>query len=181
MVSTPTNDPEVMLTDFADRKQRRVERMKQRTVLSDCVVMLRYALDESCPLSESLIDDVAKVDAILIAAGDDPLSERPASLLHQQTDIADEKEGIDQLLLRVHNALSNLVSPATALSLRATDPELVKWGLPYIAKFAIVGALLSTLGFILSVAKPAAKTGQTSAAPTSSASAQATPTASPKP
>jgi hypothetical protein len=65
----------------AERRQLRLDRMKQRTLLSDCVVMLRYALDESCRLPTTLIDDIAKIDAILVAAGDEPLSERPESLI----------------------------------------------------------------------------------------------------
>jgi hypothetical protein len=211
---TPNDKP---APDAAQRKQRRLDRMKQRTVLSDCVVMLRYALDESCRLPTALIDDIAKIDAILVAARDEPLSERPESLLKSKpqppkTSAEDAKpqdavaapppapaqaqpqapqqpeaakaeaeaakaqpetqgtDSVDQLLLRIHNGLSDLVAPATALSLRATDPDIVLWGLPWIAQFAIIGALISTVLFILAVPKPQPATTQKSAAGSATAS-----------
>lgn len=230
---TPNDKP---APDAAQRKQRRLDMMKQRTVLSDCVVMLRYALDESCRLPTTLIDDIAKIDAILVAAGDEPLSERPESLIKRKPELpktsaegANQVAGapepqpiasqaqtggaqtpaepaakqpaesskpapetqstpsIDQLLLNVHNALSDLVAPATALSLRETDPDLFWFGMPRIVQWAIYGACFFLLWFLFAVAnsvkKQDEKTPEQTAKTTASASpspTQATPSPSPR-
>jgi len=86
--------------------------------------------------------------------------------------------------MRVHNVLSDLVAPATAQSLRATDPAIVSWGLPWIAKLAIFGALLSTVAFILAVSKPKMEASGNTASGSpaqspSTAAATATPSPSP--
>jgi hypothetical protein len=61
---------------------------------------------------------------------------------------------INEVILQAHNSLSNLVAPATSQSLRATDPAIVLFGLPPIAKFAIVGAIVCTVAFLAAVSKP---------------------------
>lgn len=218
--------------DRAMLRERRLHRMKERTVLSDCIVMLRYALDEGCALSDKLISDIAAIDAILIEAGDDPLSERPFNLRKIKTPPADPTKvaevsarelsgGVqgrdagpavaapiapagddkgaavinqpavanangganpDELLLRIHNGLSSLVAPATAISLRATDPDVVKYGLPWIAKIALAGALISTFIFIIAVSnpRPGSNAGPPSTpGPAGTASATATPSERP--
>jgi hypothetical protein len=115
--------------------------------------MLRFALDESFTIAPELMQDITKADALLIAAGKDPLSDVSPDLLKGQP-VPDSKEAIDDILLRVHNALSNLVAPATALSLRETDPELVWFGMPPIVHWAIRGACLFVIWFLLAVPKP---------------------------
>lgn len=220
-----------------DRKKR----LQRRTVLSDCRLMLRYALDEGCKISDELSKNIAKVDTALINAKLDPLSELPKELIQeaqsgaenqqprdqqgvasqpgakdqqpqaQQAAVAqtgaeaqqprDEQgvapqagakgqqpqaqqaaepipiptptptsESLNDVILSVHNALSDLVAPATALSLRATDPDIVLWGFPWIAQFAIIGALISTVLFILAVPKPQPATTQKSTADSAKAS-----------
>ena len=96
----------------AARKKLRRQRLQQRTLLSDCSLMLRYALDESCQIPPELMENVAKVDALLIAAGTDPLSEISKELqeLQPKTKADLPTENIDDLLLKLHNALSNLVA-----------------------------------------------------------------------
>lgn len=208
-------------------RESRLERMKKRTVLSDCIVMLRYALDEGCALPDALIANIATIDTILIEAGEDPLSERPFNLRKIKTPPADpakapevapdgpagggpapkppdaaaggekpaavpsqatvpspsDASNPDQLLLRIHNGLSALVAPATAISLRATDPDVVKYGLPWIAQIALVGAMVSTLIFIIAVSNPRPDSNAAApskpAPPASSSAATPTPTSSP--
>src|ERR1700737_2838486 len=134
--------PAAKAADETERTNRRRERLQQRTFLSDCSLMLRYALDESCQIPLELMQNIAKIDALLIAAGKDPLSDIPKELQKLQAKPGGPTESIDDILLRVHNALSDLVAPATALSLRETDPELKWFGMPRIVQWAIGGALL---------------------------------------
>ncbi|MEY2519885.1 MAG: hypothetical protein QOF24_1644 [Verrucomicrobiota bacterium] len=84
---------------------------------------------------------------------------------------------INEVILQAHNALSNLVAPATAQSLRATDPAIVLFGLPPIAKFAIIGAAACTLAFLTVVSKPVV-TALSKPSDESQASATPTPAAS---
>jgi hypothetical protein len=138
----------------AERQKRRKLRFEQRTLLSDCSLMLRYALDESCQIPQSVVQDIAKADALLIAAGKDPLSDTSPDVLKLQVITVSSPDAIDDILLRIHNALSNLVSPATALSLRETDPDVVWFGMPRIVQSAIVGAALFLIWFLFAVPKP---------------------------
>jgi hypothetical protein len=231
--TAPTELPDNLAVRFAagllgpqwkqghDRKKR----LQRRTVLSDCRLMLRYALDEGCQISDELSKNIAKVDTALINAKLDPLSEVPKELIQKAQSGAEDQQPRDQqgvapqpvakdqqpqaqqgaepistptptptstltptpsptipptptatpeslndVIMRVHNALSGLVAPATALSLRATDPDIVLWGFPWIAQFAIIGALISTVLFILAVPKPHPATTQKSAAGSATAS-----------
>lgn len=82
-----------------------------------------------------------------------------------------------QLVLKVHGALSKLVAPATALTLRATEPppgnKSVFSRMPRVVKLAAFAALLSAIGFVVSsafIAKQAAK-------PTGSSQEQSKPAA----
>lgn len=140
--------------DVAERQKRRKLRLQQRTLLSDCSLMLRYALDESCQISQELVRDIEKADALLIKAGKDPLSDTSADLLKLQAAATTSEDAIDVILLRIHNGLSNLVAPATALSLRETDPDVVWFGMPAIVQWAICGACFFLIWFLLAVPKP---------------------------
>jgi hypothetical protein len=138
----------------AEREKRRKLRFEQRTTLSDCSLMLRYALDESCQIPQALAEDIAKADALLIAAGKDPLSDIAPELLKEEMHIAEIKDPVEDILLRIHSGLSNLVAPATALSLRETDPELHWLGMPRIVQLALIGACGFMLWFLIAVPKP---------------------------
>jgi hypothetical protein len=200
------------------RNRERKKWLQRRTVLSDCRLMLRYALDEGCQISDELSKDIAKIDAALIQVSRDPLSEIPSELIQKAQSTAQDQQpqaqqgvapqpgakdqqpqaqqgaepiptptptptskSLSEVIMRVHNALSDLVAPATAQSLRATDPAIVSWGLPWIAKLAIFGALLSTVSFILAVSKPKMDSSGNTASgpPAQSPSPTATASASP--
>ena len=148
----------------------------RRTVLSDCRLMLRYALDEGCRISDQLAKDIAAIDTALIAAGRESLSEVPRDLL-QKANESSPPAAINDLILNVHNALADLVAPATAQSLRATDPAVVSLGLPWIAKVAILGALVCTGSFLYFIKKEEALRNPPPQSNT--ASAQPSATASP--
>jgi hypothetical protein len=165
----------------AERKKRRKERFQQRTLLSDCGLMLRYALDESCQVPPELMENVAKVDALLIAAGTDPLSEISKELqeLQRKTKTDLPTENIDDLLLKLHNALSNLVAPATALSLRETDPELKWLGMPHVGRTAIFAGLIFMVWFLIAVPRPELPKSNTGEAAQTTATPTPSPTASP--
>jgi hypothetical protein len=163
-------------------------------MLSDCRLMLRYALDESCQVPITLATDIVKIDAFLIAAGDAPLSEIPSDLVKVEkppfpvAPAPPQDETLNEIILRAHNELSNLVAPATALSLRATDPELFWFGMPRIVQWAIYGALVFMVWFLVCASKvelktlndqTAAQSAQASVSPSSSPT-QATPSPSPR-
>jgi hypothetical protein len=155
--ATQKQQTEDITQEVTERAKRRKLRLQQRTLLSDCSLMLRYALDESCRLSADLMKDIVAVDALLKSNGKDPLSDIPSELVKESVAADSTTESIDDILLRVHNALSDLVAPATALSLRETDPELVWFGMPRIVQWAIYGAAIFLVWFLISVPKPELK------------------------
>jgi len=167
--------------EVTERTKRRILRLQQRTLLSDCSLMLRYALDESCQLSADLMKDVTAVDALLKSKGRDPLSDIPPDLVSEPPATTDS---IDTILMRVHNTLSDLVAPATALSLRETDPELVWFGMPSIVQWAICGAAIFLVWFLICVPKPELKKPKEDAvgppALTTASPTPSTPSPSPK-
>src|SRR4029077_1031108 len=65
---------------------------QRRTVLSDCRLMLRYALDEGCQISDELSKDIAKIDAALIQVSRDPLSEIPSELIQKAQSTAQDQQ-----------------------------------------------------------------------------------------
>jgi len=71
-----------------DRKKR----LQRRTVLSDCRLMLRYALDEGCQISDELSKNIAKVDTALVNAKLDPLSEVPKELIQKAQSGAENQQ-----------------------------------------------------------------------------------------
>ena len=143
--------------------------------------MLRYALDESCRLSADLMKDIVAADALLKSKGKDPLSDIPPELVKESSPADSTTGSIDEILLRVHNALSDLVAPATALSLRETDPELVWFGMPRIVQWAIYGAAIFLVWFLISVPKPELKKPKDDVSPpTAQTTASPTPSPSPK-
>jgi hypothetical protein len=137
------------------------KRKKRRTIIADCRRMLRYALDEGRQIPAALAEAITQVDHFLIAAGRRPLSEISPDVIGADERGASIKVrtgetvlSINEVILQTHNALSNLVAPATAQSLRATDPAIVLFGLPPVAKFATVGAVVCTVAFLTAVSKP---------------------------
>jgi hypothetical protein len=162
----------------AQEKQRRKQRLQQRTLLSDCTLMLRYALDESLRLPQELTKNIATADVLLKGKDQDPLSDIPRELVEDSPPGGPPDKSIDDILLEVHNALSDLVAPATPVSLRATDPELVWLGMPMVVKLAVVGAVIFAAVFVIFVPKPQWQTsGETPK--TTASSPQPTPSRSP--
>jgi hypothetical protein len=180
-----------ILTFFG--KTAKKQPAEPRTMLSDCRLMLRYALDEGCQVPVPLGADIVKIDAFLIAAGDALLSEIPSDLTKVEkppfpvAPAPPQDETLNAIILRAHNALSNLVVPATALSLRATDPELFWFGMPRIVQWAIYGALVFMVWFIICASNEVKKSNdetsgqkaETTASPSSSPT-QVTPSPSPR-
>jgi hypothetical protein len=179
-VEKVTPDYKAAQDDAAERRKRRQLRLQQRTLLSDCSLMLRYALDESCRLPADLIKDIATVDALLKSKGKDPLSDIPPELVKESPKGSPAAESIDDNLMRVHNALSDLVAPATALSLRETDPELVWFGMPRIVQWTIYGAAIFLVWFLICVPKPELKKPKEDTTRQPAVTTQSTPSPSPK-
>lgn len=155
-------------------------------VLADCRLMLRFARESGVELSPELRSDIAHLDALLKPLNLPSVSELPEDLVGEfetlkRTEAAAAASAPDteslavgavpaaepmtasgtELALKVHGALSKLVAPATALTLRATEPKPGKHGvfarMPKIVTWAAAAALVSALVFVVSVAKIAQK------------------------
>ena len=164
-------------------------------LLADCRLMLRFARESGIDLPPELIRDIAALDAILKQLELPPVSELPTSLLGdvaapKSSDAAVEshpaagtlgaptptdasesnalKPSGTELALKVHGALSKIVAPATALTLRATEPAPGKHGvfarMPKIVKWAAVAAMVSAVGFVWSTTVIAQKAADQRAA-----------------
>lgn len=176
-------------------------------LLGDCRLMLRFALKEALEIPEELRKDISQFDHLLISIGLPSLSNVPKALIGKQTvsvpgvvaapqDSPTQtelvgSEGLD-LLLRVHQGLSKVVAPATALSLQASEPQGRRrflGGTPPIVKLAAVFATVSALTFVFSAPKipPSTTPPATGAekvktsAPSPKSSATPTPAETPQP
>jgi hypothetical protein len=131
----------------------------ESTVISDCRVMLHYALGQGISLESDLRKAVSIIDLHLVKLNDDPLSPIPRSLVGTRPEEAkNDSQGqpitfSTELLLDVHSQLSTRLSPITPVSLRATKSEigylrrLVE--LPLALKIGAAGAILGIVGFCI--------------------------------
>ena len=152
-------------------------------LLSDCQIMLRFALKEAIPVPDDLLHEIAQLDQTLVKLGLPTISAMPRKLFSsdQIPGPTDPAVMPNELLLKVHSALSLVVAPATALTLQISEPPPGKHrflgGLPMLVKAASWTALACAFGFVFT-SLPSAKTGLEKAA-TQAASATPTPTPSP--
>src|SRR5213595_2637880 len=101
-ISTPTTSPAAPAPDL----------------LSDCRLMLRYARKNAIDLPATLVRDVARLDATLVKLKLAPLSDIDQALIEageQASPPPDDIVSISELVLRVHEDLSKVIAPATAL------------------------------------------------------------------
>jgi hypothetical protein len=120
-------------------------------LLSDCQIMLRFALKEGLTLPNELRHDVAALDQHLVKMQLTPISAMPSVLFAAPS--ATESLSSNELLLQVHGALSQVIAPATALTLQVSEPPPGKrqflGGLPVLVKRASWVALACAAGFVL--------------------------------
>lgn len=140
-------------------------------LLGDCRLMLRFALKEALDIPEEIRKDVSRLDQLLKSLGLPPLSNVPASLIGRQNAFPGSidatqnpssqtelvgLEAID-LLIKMHQGLSKVVAPATALSLQMSEPPPNRHrflgGTPPIVKLAALVATVSAVAFVLSAAE----------------------------
>jgi hypothetical protein len=139
-------------------------------LLGDCRLMLRFALKEALEIPAELRTDISRLDQLLKSLRLPPLSNVPASLIGRQDTLSADVgatqnpsgqtelvglEAID-LLIKVHQGLSKVVAPATALSLQMSEPPPNRrrflGGTPMIVKLAALVATLSAITFVLTAA-----------------------------
>ena len=152
--------------------------------------MLAFARELGLTLPADLARDISTLDRILAGAKISPISELPAGLVEGDVAalsvlVADGNSPTPaplsptELALRVHGALSKAISPATPLTLEATQPTDGRRGvfarMPRIVKVAAVWSIFSALLYIVSAAQVAATAIHDSAR---SAADKATPDAS---
>jgi len=157
--------------------------------LADCRLMLRFARESGADLSPELKRDIAQLDAMLQRLDLPSVAELPSKVTAGDFETLKRAEGPTaaavpgapvrpvegaepvlgtELALKVHGALSKLVAPATALTLRATEPLPGKHGvfarMPKIVKWSAVTALVSAIGFVISAGVIAQKAAALKAA-----------------
>jgi hypothetical protein len=145
-------------------------------LLSDCRLMLSYARKNGFAVRTELIEEIAWLDAVLAAKNISPISAVSSALVgvltpeqiakgfkpRTQTQAsADEGQagaGLlpEEMILKVHDELSILIAPTTALTLQTSEPPPGKahilGGMPPLVENTIWVALASALVFIVSAA-----------------------------
>jgi len=146
---TEPTTPETSASSEASRKSSAAD---SPDLLSDCQIMLRYALKEGLTVPDELRHDVAELDQDLVKMNLTPVSAMPAALFGPGAASAAESLFPSELLLKVHSALSRLISPATALTLQVSEPPPGRHrflgGLPALVKIASWVALGCAVGFV---------------------------------
>jgi hypothetical protein len=159
-------------------------------LLSDCRVMLKFARREARVIPAELSADIARLDVALKHLNLPTVSTIPEELI---PDI--EKAGAQsqaslsptELILKIHGALSQIVGPATALSLQVSEPppgpHQFLGGMPRLVKFAAWAAVISAIGFVMTsipAAKEKLETMAANSSPTPSPGKQAASSPSPE-
>lgn len=159
--------------------------------LADCRLMLRFILKEALPIPPEVRRDIAEFDIWLVAHKQAPMSSvsksfvagieedeikppppaaAPAPVLPAAAPPAAADSGApavaptptpSERLLKIHEALSRIIAPATPLSLAVSEPapgrRRMLGGTPLIVQLAAICALVSAGGFIFSTAVLAAR------------------------
>jgi hypothetical protein len=168
-----------MATEFEDT-------LKTPDLLSDCRVMLGFARKSGLALSPQLQRQIADLDAMLAAAQLPPITSIPPALVAMRTpapidETADPQEPAEaltgsELILRVHQQLSDVIAPATAISVQSSEPPPGRsrflGGMPLVVKAALLAALISAIGFVVSAAAIA---GEAAASKPANSGAASTP------
>jgi hypothetical protein len=135
-------------------------------LVADCRRMLSYARKNGFRLPQELVTDIALLDALLKEKGMEPVSEIDMGLVSSglpstvpyTTDSAGTGPSAMQRpgelqVLTVHQALSDVIAPATALTLLVSEPppgrHRLLGGMPLLVKSAAVIALTSALIFMV--------------------------------
>ena len=127
-------------------------------LLSDCRLMLRYARKNAIDLPDTLVRDVARLDATLVKLKLLPLSDIEQALIEAGGPATAPPPGeivsISELVLGVHEDLSKVIAPATALSLQTSEPPPGRHrflgGMPLVVKAAALAALANAVAFVIS-------------------------------
>jgi hypothetical protein len=197
-------------TSTLSEASRKLSAADSPDLLSDCQIMLRFALKEGLSLPDDLRHDVAELDQELVKLELTPISAMPRELFAPETARAPGPTPTagaasppapilpSELMLKVHGALSRCIAPATALTLQVSEPPAGRHrflgGLPVLVKIASWVAVACAAGFVftsLPAATEKVRNATESATPTptptptpspaTAASAPPTPTPSPTP
>jgi hypothetical protein len=139
------------------------------SLVSDCQLMLRFALEEGKELDNELRSWIAILDEWLQKNGEMPISDLPPELIRNaqlspgkdaavESPLADAPSDGLLLLLKVHGRLSKLIDPASVVSLRTTETHrrgfMRYLDMPFVVKGAIIAAIICMIGFIATLPKP---------------------------
>jgi hypothetical protein len=152
--------------------------------ISECRLMLRFARENNRALPEELLLDIATLDTSLVAREQRPISDLDPSLIGGPPPRTGNEASLTHLVLKVHAALSDIVAPATALSLQVSEPppgrHRFMGGMPLIVKGAALVALLAAVAFVGSAGylakyvkeNPPPESGKSQQAPKATSGAQ---------
>jgi hypothetical protein len=138
--------------------ERNSEGVSGAGYLSDCRLMLRFALKTALDIPQTLVDDIAKLDFLLEKAGHRAIADIDLPRATATADDAAARSDMPatDLIIRVHKELSKAIAPATALSLQTSEPPPGRHrflgGMPLVVKAANFAALLCAIGFVLTAA-----------------------------
>jgi hypothetical protein len=157
-------------------------------LVADCRLMLRFARREGFDVPPDLCRDIAGLDSMLKGFGLETISQLPSKLVAAASLTSAEGSQLSptELVLKIHAALSRIISPATAQSLQVSEPPPGRHrflgGMPLLVKAAAWVSLISALGFLVTsipVAKEKLENAAGGPSATSAATASATPTPTP--
>ncbi len=155
-------------------------------LLSDCRLMLRFARREGRIIPAELSASIAQLDSALKHLNIPAVSTIPEALIPESQTLAGAQSqpsiSPTELILKIHGALSQIVAPATALSLQVSEPPPGRHrflgGMPILVKAAAWIAIVCALGFV-ATSIPTAKEKlleKTSSLPTPTPTPTSTPT-----
>jgi hypothetical protein len=122
--------------------------------VADCRLMLAYAMKNAFVVTAELAREIAWLDAALSAHGLRPVSAVNPVLVAPLAAPAQGSTSLQEILIRVHTALSALIAPTTALTLQASEPppgrQRIFGGMPLLVMTAVWMAVASALAFVVS-------------------------------
>jgi hypothetical protein len=138
--------------------ERNSEGVSGAGYLSDCRLMLRFALKTALDIPQALVDDIAKLDLLLEKTGQRAIADIGWPRATTTADDATARPDMPatELIITVHKELSKVIAPATALSLQTSEPPPGRHrflgGMPLVVKAANFAALVCAVGFVLTAA-----------------------------
>jgi hypothetical protein len=123
-------------------------------LVSDCRLMLAYAMKNAFVVTGGLAREIAGLDAALLERGARPISAVNPMLVARLPEPPAGAPSLQETILHVHTALSALIAPTTALTIQISEPppgrSRIFGGMPLLVKAAVAVAVASALVVVAS-------------------------------